>query len=73
MNHRVRLMLLAGTISAACSDETLTSDRTATLIGELDAFKREAFSRSAQVSHFSQRARARAKRMQGWRSHHDCP
>jgi hypothetical protein len=43
MNHRLRLMLLAAAISAACSDRTLTSDRAATLIGELDAFKREAF------------------------------
>ena len=43
MSHRLRLMLLAAAISAACSDQTLTSDRVATLIGELDAFKREAF------------------------------
>jgi hypothetical protein len=43
MRHRLRLMLLAAAIGAACSDQTLTSDRVATLIGDLDAFKREAF------------------------------
>lgn len=43
MNHRVSLVLLAATISTACSDRTLTPDRAATLIGELDAFTRAAF------------------------------
>jgi hypothetical protein len=42
MSHRVRLLLLAATVSTACSDRTLTPDRVAALIEELDAFKREA-------------------------------
>lgn len=42
MSHRVRFVLLAATISTACSDRALTPERVASLIGELDAFKREA-------------------------------
>jgi hypothetical protein len=36
------LLVLAASISTACSDRTLTPDCVATLIGELDAFKRDA-------------------------------
>jgi hypothetical protein len=43
MNYRLRLLLVAAAISAGCSDQTLTSNRAAILIGKLDAFKREAF------------------------------
>lgn len=42
MSHRVRLLLLAASISTACSDPTLTPERVAALVEELDAFKREA-------------------------------
>lgn len=42
MRHRVGLVLLAATTSVACSEQTLSSERAATLITALDEFKREA-------------------------------
>jgi hypothetical protein len=42
MKHRLALLVLAATTAYACSERTLTPDRAASLIRDLDQFKREA-------------------------------
>ena len=42
MIHRAGLLLLAATTAFACSDRTLTADRAADVIRQLEQFKREA-------------------------------
>ena len=42
MRRRLVEILLVPTVSLACSERTLTAERAARLIGDLDQFKREA-------------------------------
>ena len=66
MTHRIGLVLLAVTTSAACSERTLSAEQAASLITALEQFKREAHFtiRSATTRTGAGRAFARGRRRQ---------